>query len=98
MDEKNIRFEELPCKDQELSFEILHRKLKENIRIENFNQDTLKPCKVFASGDGRYQRTVEGKKEFRPQEIEEVSSNLELRQEKLRKMTENFHWQVWMIL
>ncbi len=88
MDEKNIRFEELPCKDQELSFEILHRKLKENIRIENFNQDTLKPCKIFASGDGRYQRTVEGKKEFRPQEIEEVSSNLELRQEKQRKMTE----------
>ena len=39
---KNISFEELPCNDQELSFEILHRKLKENIQIETFNQDTLK--------------------------------------------------------
>lgn len=28
---KNIRFEELPCKDQELSFEILQHKLKEKI-------------------------------------------------------------------
>ena len=36
LDGKNIRFEELPCKDQELSFEILHRKLKETVRIENF--------------------------------------------------------------
>ena len=42
LDGKNIRFEELPCKDQELSFEILRRKLKENIRIENFDKDTLK--------------------------------------------------------
>ena len=33
LDGKNIRFEELPCKDQELSFEILHRKLKETVRI-----------------------------------------------------------------
>ena len=30
---KNIRFEELPCKEQELSFEILYRKLKESIQI-----------------------------------------------------------------
>ena len=42
LDGKNIRFEELPCKDQELSFEILHRKLKETVRIENFDKDTLK--------------------------------------------------------
>ena len=26
---QNIRFEELTCKDQELSFEVLHRKLSE---------------------------------------------------------------------
>ena len=38
---KNISFEELPCRQQELSFEILHRKLKEHIQIEAFNQDTL---------------------------------------------------------
>lgn len=41
LDGRNISFEELPCKDQQLSFEILHRKLKENIQIETFNQDTL---------------------------------------------------------
>lgn len=39
---KNIRFEELPCKDQELTFEVLHEKLKNNIQIETFNRDTLK--------------------------------------------------------
>ena len=39
---KNIRFEELPCKDQELTFEILYEKLKNNIQIETFNRDTLK--------------------------------------------------------
>lgn len=42
LDGKNISFEELPCKDQELSFKILQCKLKENIYIETFNQDTLK--------------------------------------------------------
>ena len=31
---KNISFEELQCKDQELSFDFLQHKLKENIQIE----------------------------------------------------------------
>lgn len=44
---KNISFEELPCKDQELSFEILHRKLQENIKIETFNLDTLKTLNLY---------------------------------------------------
>ena len=44
---KNISFEELPCKDQKLSFEILHRKLKENIQIETFNLDTLKTLNLY---------------------------------------------------
>ena len=30
---KNIRFEELPCKEQELSFEVLHRKIIESIYL-----------------------------------------------------------------
>ena len=47
LDGKNIRFEELPCKDQELSFEILHRKLKETVRIENFDKDTLKTLNLY---------------------------------------------------
>ena len=49
---KNISFEELPCNDQELSFEILHRKLKENIRIEMFNQDTLKTLNLYDNVNG----------------------------------------------
>jgi len=32
---KNIRFEELTCKDQALSFEVLHCKLKEMIQLES---------------------------------------------------------------
>ena len=52
LDGKNISFEELPCKDQELSFEILHRKLKENIQIQTFNQDTLKTLNLYDNGNG----------------------------------------------
>ena len=44
---KNIRFEELPCKEQTLTFEVLHRKLKESIQIETFNQDTLKTLNLY---------------------------------------------------
>ena len=49
---KNIRFEELPCKDQDLSFEILQRKLKESIQIETFNQDTLKTLNLYDNVNG----------------------------------------------
>lgn len=52
LDGKNIRFEELPCKDQELSFEILHRKLKEIVRIENFDKDTLKTLNIYDDVNG----------------------------------------------
>ena len=52
LDGKNIRFEELPCKDQELSFEILNRKLKESIQIETFNQDTLKTLNLYDNVNG----------------------------------------------
>jgi ATP-dependent DNA helicase RecG len=52
LDGKNIGFEELPCKDQELSFEILHHKLKENIHIETFNKDTLKTLNLYDNGNG----------------------------------------------
>ena len=46
---KNIRFEELPCKDQELTFDVLCQKLKECIQIETFNQDTLKTLNLYNS-------------------------------------------------
>ena len=49
---KNIRFEELPCKDQELSFEILQYKLKEKIQIETFNKDTLKTLNLYDDVNG----------------------------------------------
>ena len=52
LDGKNIRFEELPCKDQELSFEILLRKLKETVRIENFDKDTLKTLNLYDDVNG----------------------------------------------
>ncbi len=42
----------MPCKDQELSFEILHRKLKETVRIENFDKDTLKTLNLYNDGNG----------------------------------------------
>ena len=49
---KNIRFEELPCKDQELTFDILYQKLKEHIQLESFNQDTLKTLNLYNSNMG----------------------------------------------
>ena len=49
---KNIRFEELPCKDQELSFEILQSNLKEKIQIETFNKDTLKTLNLYDDANG----------------------------------------------
>lgn len=49
---KNIRFEELPCKEQALSFEALQRKLKDRIQIETFNQDTLKTLNLYDDING----------------------------------------------
>ena len=49
---KNIKFEELPCEDQELTFDILCQKLKECIQIETFNQDTLKTLNLYNSTTG----------------------------------------------
>lgn len=49
---KNIKFEELPCEDQELSFDVLHRKLRESIQIETFNQDTLKTLNLYDNANG----------------------------------------------
>lgn len=52
LDGKNIRFEELPCKEQNLSFEVLQCKLKESIQIETFNQDTLKTLHLYDNSNG----------------------------------------------
>ena len=52
LDGRNIRFEELPCKDQELSFKILYRNLKKSIQIETFNQDTLRILNLYDNVNG----------------------------------------------
>lgn len=49
---KNIRFEELRCEEQELTFDTLCQKLKECIQIEVFNQDTLKTLNLYNSTIG----------------------------------------------
>lgn len=49
---KNISFEELPCKEQTLTFEALQRKLKENVGIEKFNLDTLKTLNLYDNDHG----------------------------------------------
>ena len=49
---KNIKFEELPCSDQALTFGILRQKLKEYIQIETFNQDTLKTLNLYNEANG----------------------------------------------
>lgn len=49
---KNIRFEELPCKDQKLSFEVLRHRLKESIQIETFNRDTLRTLNLYDNVNG----------------------------------------------
>lgn len=49
---KNIRLEELPYKDQKLSFEILQSNLKEKIQIETFNKDTLKTLNLYDDVNG----------------------------------------------
>ena len=49
---KNVRFEELPCTDQNLSFDVLYRKLKENIQLETFNLDTLKTLNLYDNANG----------------------------------------------
>lgn len=52
LDGKNIRFEELPCKDQNLTFEVLQCKLKESIQIETLNKDTLKTLHLYDNVNG----------------------------------------------
>ena len=42
----------MPCKDQDLSFEGLHCKLKESIQIETFNQDTLRTLNLYDNVNG----------------------------------------------
>lgn len=49
---KNIRFEELPYDNQNLSFDVLEAELKAHIQLEVFNQDTLKTLSLYTDADG----------------------------------------------
>ncbi len=49
---RNMSFEELPCKEQELSFNTLFRKLNDIIHIETFNKDTLKSLNLYDDING----------------------------------------------
>ena len=49
---KNISFEELPYKEQNLTFEVLHNKLRENIQIETFNIDKKKTLSLYDNANG----------------------------------------------
>lgn len=49
---KNIKFEDLPCDDQELTFHTLEKLVKEHIQLESFNQDTLKTLNLYTSNIG----------------------------------------------
>lgn len=53
-----------------------------------YMDDLLRLYSASFIDDNSFYSPVEGKKEFKPQEIEMVEPDMELRQEKLRKMTE----------
>ena len=44
---KNISFEELPCKDQNLTFHFLEEQLEKSIQINSFTLDTLKTLNLY---------------------------------------------------
>ena len=49
---KNIRFEELTCSNQNLTFDILSKYLKRHIKIQEFNKDTLKTLNLYSEKYG----------------------------------------------
>lgn len=49
---KNISFEELPYKDQNLTFHFLEEQLEKSIQINLFNLDTLKTLNLYDNNNG----------------------------------------------
>ena len=49
---KNISFEELPYKDQNLTFHFLEEQLEKTIQISSFNLDTLKTLNLYDNNNG----------------------------------------------
>lgn len=52
MEGKNISFEELPYKDQNLTFHFLEEQLEKSIQINSFNLDTLKTLNLYDNNNG----------------------------------------------
>lgn len=48
----HLSFEELPCREQALTFDTLCQKLKERIHLEAFTKDTLKTLNLYDSARG----------------------------------------------
>lgn len=49
---KNISFEELPYKDQNLTFHFLEEQLEKTVQINSFNLDTLKTLNLYDNNNG----------------------------------------------
>jgi ATP-dependent DNA helicase RecG len=49
---QNLTFEELPAKNQNLTFSLLETKLKERLQLEEVTRDTLKTLELFTDGSG----------------------------------------------
>ena len=49
---KNINYEELPTYNQELSFNILEKRAKQEIGIKSLNKDVLKTLNLYSDSDG----------------------------------------------
>ena len=49
---KNINYEELPAYNQELSFNILEKRAKQEIGIKSLNKDVLKTLNLYSDSDG----------------------------------------------
>lgn len=49
---QNVTFEELPANDQNLSFSLLERKLKDILQLEEVTRDTLKTLELFTDNSG----------------------------------------------
>ena len=49
---KNINYEDLPAKKQDLTFVSLERKAKQEIGIENLNKDVLKSLNLYSDSEG----------------------------------------------
>ena len=51
-EDRNIRFEELPAEEQNLTFDVLGSRIVEHLGIENFDYDILKTLNLYSDAEG----------------------------------------------